>query len=153
LVDAAIAAAAGPHLEVSPMSLIVWGQNLEVGVAMIDAQHRELVAIVNRLSDAMAAGKGKAVVGVILMELITYTQKHFETEERLMREHAYVSAPSHQSEHRALVKRVSEFKAKFDSGAATLAISVLNFLCDWLKTHIQESDKKLGKYLVEQGVK
>ncbi|HEY5956209.1 MAG TPA: bacteriohemerythrin [Polyangiaceae bacterium] len=135
------------------MALIVWSPDLEVGVKIIDEQHYALVGMINRLSEAMSSGKGKLVLGAILGELIDYTGKHFATEERLMREHAYAHSPSHQAEHRELVRRVTEFKQKFDDGGGSLAISVLNFLCDWLKKHIQESDKKFGKHLLDCGVR
>ena len=134
------------------MAFISWDSKLTVGVKIIDEQHKTLVELVNRLHDAMASGQGKMILGNILSELIGYTQSHFSTEEQLMHDHAYVYALGHEAEHRKLVKDVAEFKQKFDHGNATLSVAMLNFLCNWLQVHIQESDKRLGEHLVSKGV-
>jgi hemerythrin len=135
------------------MALIVWGPTLQVGIKIIDQQHKGLIDLINRLNEAMAAGKGKTVLGEILQELIRYTQTHFATEERLMSEHPYESAPTHKAEHSKFMKTVGAFKSDFESGNAAISVTVLNFLCDWLKDHIQHSDKKFGRALASSGVK
>jgi hemerythrin-like metal-binding protein len=134
------------------MSLIVWSPILHVGIQIIDEQHKKLIDIINRLNEAMSQGKGKAVMGRILDELIEYTKTHFSMEERLMREHTYSHSPSHQSEHKKFIKSIGDFKTKYESGDTTLSVSILTFLCDWLTHHIQESDKALGRELREKNV-
>ena len=54
------------------MSLIRWNDNFSVNVTMIDHDHKKLVAMINELTDAMKAGRGKDVLGKILYELIQY---------------------------------------------------------------------------------
>ncbi len=135
------------------MPMFIWGPELMVGVQIIDDQHLGLVDLINRLSDAMRSGKGNEVLGVILYKLIQYTESHFATEEQLMREHNYTYASSHQVAHRKLIGRVTQFKAEFESDEVALSISVLDFLCDWLRQHIQQSDKKFAQELNALGVK
>ncbi|CAH2032297.1 bacteriohemerythrin [Trichlorobacter ammonificans] len=134
------------------MPLLLWGPMLEVGVREIDTQHRKLVDLANELADAVRAGKGKDVAGKILNELVSYTQSHFATEERLMDLHKYPDATNHKQLHKDLVKTVSDFKAKFIKGEATISEELMNFLKDWLTKHIMNIDKAFARDLKAKGV-
>lgn len=129
------------------MALFAWDDKFKTNHAIIDADHRKLVDLVNQLADAMQAGKGKDVCGKVLNDLINYTKTHFATEERLMTVHAYPRAAEHKAEHAKLIKDVMDFKVKFDSGALTVTSSLLGFLRDWLINHISHSDKALAAAL------
>jgi hemerythrin len=47
---------------------------------------------------------------------------------------------------------VLSFQADFGSGKALMTIQVLNFLKDWLKHHIAESDHQYAPFLKERAV-
>jgi hemerythrin-like metal-binding protein len=64
-----------------------------------------------------------------------------------MRFHNYPAYATHRIEHTKLTHRILSFKLDFDEGKATLTIPVMNFLEDWLVTHIQGSDKQYGKMI------
>jgi len=127
------------------MTMMEWNDALKVGHSVIDRDHQKLIRLINDLGDAMSAGQGKEVCGNVLDELISYTQTHFANEERLMSVHHYADTPRHKAEHAKLVKDVLAFKAKFEAGTATLSVSLLHFLMDWLTHHILESDKALAQ--------
>ena len=126
---------------------IIWKNEFSVGIPEMDNQHQKLVAMLSHLEDAMGKGKGKEVIGKILAELVKYTQTHFNNEEFLMRSHNYPDLTTHRIEHTKLTQRVLAFKLDFDAGKATLSIPVMNFLENWLVTHIQGSDKQYGKMI------
>ena len=48
------------------MPLFLWKKNYEIGIAEIDTQHRNLVGIINGLSNAMMNKKGYVIVPHIL---------------------------------------------------------------------------------------
>ena len=48
------------------MLLFLWKKNYEIGIAKIDTQLRNLVGIINGLSDAMMNKKGYVIVTYIL---------------------------------------------------------------------------------------
>jgi hemerythrin-like metal-binding protein len=129
---------------------ITWKNDFSVGISEMDSQHQRLVAMFNQLEDAMGKGKGKEVIGKILAELAKYTQTHFTCEEVLMRFHNYPDISTHRIEHTKLTHRVLAFKLDFEAGKATLSLPVLNFIEDWLVTHIQVSDKHYGKMIAEK---
>lgn len=129
------------------MAGLSWSDSFSVGVNEIDAQHKKLIDLLNKLSDAMRAGKGNDVLGGILNELISYTQTHFKTEERYFKQYNYPDTQAHVAEHNAFVKKVSEFKEGFDAGKLAVSIDVMKFLGDWLVKHIKGSDQKYAPYL------
>jgi hemerythrin len=57
-----------------------------------------------------------------------------------------------QSGHDALAKQVLAFQAEFNSGRATMAVQVLQFLKDWLEKHIKGSDMAYAPSLKAQKV-
>jgi hemerythrin len=99
-----------------------------------------LFAIGRELYAAMSAGQGKNALGKILDRLVQYTAMHFAHEERLMQLHKYPNFAAHKAEHDALAKQVIAFQEEFNSGRATMAVQVLQFLKDWLEKHIKGSD-------------
>jgi hemerythrin-like metal-binding protein len=135
------------------MDLFQWDDSLKVNVSEIDGQHRKLVALINNLNDSMKQGKGKEVMGGIIGELVAYAGSHFATEERYFEKFKYPAAASHKREHADFVKKVSEFKSGFDSGRLSVTIEVMSFLKDWLKGHIQGTDKKYGPFFNANGLK
>ncbi|MCI5222469.1 MAG: bacteriohemerythrin [Candidatus Electrothrix sp. AR4] len=135
------------------MSLIKWDDSLSVNVAEIDQEHKKLVLMINELTDAMKAGKGKDVLGKILDGLVAYTASHFQKEEKYFKELNYPYMVEHKNEHVAFVKKVLEFKEEFDQGRATVSVSILQFLSKWLQTHIKGADMKYSKFFNENGVK
>lgn len=135
------------------MAVVDWTPSLSVGIADIDRQHKSLVEQINALNEAMKAGKGKEALGKVLSELISYTASHFATEEKLFDKYAYPDTAAHKKEHGQLVQKVTAFKADFDKGQTGLTVQVMNFLGDWLRTHIQGSDSKYAPFLQSKGVK
>lgn len=130
--------------------LIPWGPTLRLGFADIDIQHRRLVDLVNTLDDAMRAGRGQAVVGPVLDELIHYTVHHFGFEEQLMDTYQISSADSHKAEHHKLVAEVSEFRTKLHTGDLALA-DLMALLRVWLTDHILKTDRALVTELHAKG--
>jgi hemerythrin-like metal-binding protein len=129
-----------------------WKNEYAVNIGSIDAQHQMLFAIGRELYAAMSTGQGKAVLGRILDRLVQYTTVHFAHEERLMQLHHYPDFAKHKAEHDALVKQVQAFQTEFESGRATMAVQVLQFLKDWLESHIKGSDFAYAPCLKAQKV-
>jgi hemerythrin len=131
------------------MSLIEWNEDLSVNVLEIDREHQLLVGMINELNDAMRWGRGKVVIG----NIISYAGSHFRTEEEYFDKFGYPLASSHKKEHSDFVAKVSEFRSGFESGKLGLTIEVLFFLSNWLKNHIEGSDKRYGSFFNANGLK
>ena len=134
------------------MSMFEWDDRLSVGVKSIDDQHKELVRMVNKLSDAMAQSKGPEALGQIFDGLVRYTVTHFAHEEKLMADHAYPGALGHKKQHTDLKAQAVALQNKAKGGGTVVTMETLHFLRDWLLHHIKGDDKTFGTFLNGKGV-
>ena len=132
---------------------VTWNESWVIGVQEIDAQHKNLVSILNQLHQAMALGHGKDVLGSTLNSLVSYTKAHFAAEERLMLQSRYPDLTAHKKEHEVLTEKVVEFQRNFDAGRIGLGVDVMQFLSAWLQGHIRGTDKKYVPFLHANGIR
>ena len=134
------------------MSFIQWSNELSVSVAVIDEQHKKLISIVNDIHDTVVAGAERTALNKIFDELISYTVYHFKTEEGFFERTGYGEKDAHRAQHNELTQKALELQASFEQGSATVSYEVLDFLHDWLMTHILGSDRKFGAFLAARGL-
>jgi hemerythrin len=130
------------------MPVIDWRESYATNIVAMDNEHRELIAEINRLYEAIRNKRGEEVLGEIWGTLEKYTVDHFAHEEKLLVEYGYEGVDDHKKMHRDLIQALQELKEKFNSGKEELAPQLLKFLRHWLLEHIVEVDKKYGTYLV-----
>jgi len=135
------------------MALISWSDNMSVGVAKIDKEHKGLIDLINLLHGEMLAGKSKDALGVVLDKLIVYTKTHFAYEETLFRTHSYPQGPAHCKEHAALTQKALALQADLKAGKSVISAPVLDFLRDWLTNHILKQDMAYKLFFAGKGLK
>ena len=115
------------------------------GAESVDAQHKQLVDIINHLLTAMATGRAKDDVGGILNDLAKYATTHFSHEEACMAKFSCPVAQQNKDAHAAFVKTFLAMKADFDRDgpSATMAIRMQRELSEWIAGHIVGIDVKL----------
>jgi hemerythrin-like metal-binding protein len=84
---------------------------------------------------------------------VAYAGTHFRTEEKYFEQYEYPDRDNHKQAHVAFTQKVAAFKSEFDAGKRMLSMEVMNFLSDWLQTHIKGVDKKYGPFLNAKGLK
>jgi hemerythrin len=129
------------------MSMFEWKQDYSLGHGDIDGQHKRLFQLANDLHAAMTQGKGKDTLSATLTRLVDYTKTHFASEERLMKTHQYPDYPHHKADHDELTDRVVAFQQEFAAGHVQMSVELLQFLKDWLRNHIGETDRKVAEFL------
>ena len=129
------------------MGRIEWTSGLSLGIPDIDAQHRFLLDLINRLDGLASEGGDRASLGQIVRELDAYAKQHFALEEERFKRFAYPEARAHKAEHDAFIAKVDEFELAFAIGKAEISEEILNYLRTWLTRHIAFSDKKYRPYL------
>ncbi|MGA3016355.1 MAG: bacteriohemerythrin [Bryobacteraceae bacterium] len=127
--------------------LFPWKDTYNVGIAQIDSQHRALVKLINDLHSAMQAGKAREVLGSIIDELISYTGRHFNDEEAMLRMRGYSKLAAHHAIHQDLTRQVVELRDKFRASKLALSVEVMQFLKNWLASHILTHDQAYAKEL------
>lgn len=134
------------------MSIIEWQTSYSVSVSRFDEQHKQIIKLINVLHSAMKKGDGQVILGEIFYSLADYTKNHFAEEERMMEANGYSDISRHKTAHDHLLNKVKELQEEFIQGNGTLSIEVLNFLKDWLVTHIQGEDRKYGSFFNIKGI-
>jgi len=134
------------------MAIITWQDKYSVGIKEIDMQHKQLIAMINELNDAMLAGKGKEALLPVLNKLAGYCVSHFAVEEKYFDTYAYPESADHKDKHRKMTAKVKALIADVQSGRSTISVEVMSFLKNWLDKHIMETDKKYGPYLNSKGL-
>ena len=135
------------------MAYLEWNDQFNTGISRIDQQHRRLVDFLNDLYAAMHAGKGRDVLGKVLIDLLAYTRTHFTTEEQLMAEHGFPGLEDHKTIHQKMARKVKDLNRQFKSGQIANPIQITNFLKNWLTRHILETDMKYAPHLVGKKIK
>ena len=121
--------------------LIVWDKNtFEIGIDVIDSQHKELVSYINELACAISTDQEKSVISVLFKKLYDYTQFHFKAEEDYIQSLSKNDCLLHQLQHKHFIEeldRIIELNV-----VEKISEELLYFLTDWLLHHIQIEDKK-----------
>jgi hemerythrin len=130
-----------------------WDDALGVGNTFIDNDHRQLIALLNKVNEAMYASKGRDVLGQVLGDLIVYTKEHFTREERVMLGIKYADFHAHKQEHEKLTAQVVALQHRFAVGETHITPDVLVFLFDWLFTHILLVDKKFAQAIEDDKIR
>lgn len=133
------------------MALITWNKEFELGIERVDAQHRQLVEIINRFDEGVRSGKGSRIMNDILNDLIGYSQEHFADEERFLAEAGYSDLPRHQAQHRQLLQKVERFQFDFNEAGRRVTNGMQEFLRYWLTQHILISDMEFKHELAGEG--
>jgi len=136
------------------MTVIVWSNELSVGIKSIDEQHKLLISLINSLNSAMAKGEANMMIGDILSNLTQYTRLHFGYEEQLFEQYGYPNSEKHKRQHGELIEQISALKERFETDlSGSVALEIMQFLKHWLTHHILKTDKAYAEFLIAKGVK
>lgn len=135
------------------MPIMTWSDELSVGIASLDEQHKEWIRIINALFDAMKAGKGKEALGGLLADVVTFARGHFAAEEKHMRETEYAEFHVHVLQHTAFLAKMDELLARWEKGDLAVSIDTMNTLKDWVVQHVNTVDKRYGPHLAGKGIR
>jgi len=133
--------------------LLTWKADFETGVAEIDEQHMILVHTLNEASLKLKDDAAIDSLEQITQDLLAYALYHFDTEETLMQEYDYEekdreAALRHLDQHRRFSEKVVGVRDALKAGESIPPRELIAFLNDWLVTHILNTDKLLGAFIV-----
>jgi len=134
------------------MEKIIWNENLSVGVAEIDRQHKQLVGILNQLLDMQGVTVASETISDTLTRMTDYADYHFNSEEGLMQKYAYPEFETHRKEHVAFMRKTAELAMGTMAYRQTIPTEVLDYLKNWLVEHIMVSDMKYKQFFEQKGV-
>ncbi len=138
--------------ELVSIPIFQWRDAYNTNIKEMDEHHQKLFQTANRLYEEIHSGKDKSVLAETLDFLIHYTEEHFSKEEKLMEDYDFPETESHIKQHEKLIFEVQELKDKYSAGEIQMDMRIINFLKDWIITHILTEDRKYGPYLQDNGL-
>jgi hemerythrin len=120
------------------MAHLIWTKDLDTGINVIDGQHKQIVEYINKLDDAKVT-LNRMVIKKVISDTVDYTVSHFGFEETLIEDAGYEFVRPHKRVHELFVKRVSEYKERFNDGE-DVADELHDLLSRWLFSHIKNDD-------------
>ena len=138
----------GGDINTAEIPSLVWNDNLSVGNATLDEDHKRLFIIFNELSSAMKEGRANKIILSIIDQLIDYTRSHFDREEEMMSRCSYPGLDTQKKEHSLFMAKAKDSRHRYIREASnTQAIEILEFIKKWLVEHIQKSDRAYAPYV------
>jgi hemerythrin len=132
----------------------VWCETHEIGIEEIDRQHRELLAIIQKLYEAVTVENNRDVISSTINILEKHIQEHFDLENDLMTKHYYPFSSDHIAQHNSYKNYFSKLKDEIESHTEDpqyLCFRIKLFLSTWLLNHLSRDDRHLGRFLNECG--
>jgi len=126
------------------MGPIEWREQFSTGIASVDHEHRELVALVNHVRAQLVAGSPADIVQARLGELHDAIAAHFALEERIMRERRYGGYAPHKEDHERLLDDIRDI---MESHVADPAALLAERLASWFGTHFRTFDAELHRII------
>lgn len=129
---------------------IVFDESLHTGNELIDGEHKELIARVNKLVESCEKGTEKVTAVKTLDFLMDYTEFHFADEEKLQQEVGYDKLEQHKEQHEAFKKSVDELRQMLEEeeGPTDAFVDAVNKnISQWLVEHIQGWDKAIAEFI------
>jgi hemerythrin len=123
---------------------IVWKDIYSVGDPMLDAQHKQIIDVINELYESKQNDSSQKAVKSIIDRLVEYTFFHFNFEEDMFQECDYPSPAEHIAVHDMIREKTLYFQKRADF---VTDHELLQFLKEWWLDHIQGMDKQYAPYL------
>ena len=123
--------------------LIEWKDKYRTGIAEVDHEHQELVALINTLHEETKKS-GDADVEGFFGDLLAAISSHFALEERAMREAKYPELSAHKQDHERLLDDLRDIMDSDLAAEGDVQSDVLGSTLDaWFGVHFATFDARL----------
>ncbi|WIV10652.1 bacteriohemerythrin [Proteiniborus sp. MB09-C3] len=123
-----------------------WKDNFSIGIEEIDKQHKRLFEIGGEIYNLAILKDGQDHYDEIirlLNSLKDYTVYHFGFEENLMKKYNYEDIEKHKGQHDKFIEKLNEIETQdIDSRQKKVVLDILDFVINWISSHILGSDFK-----------
>lgn len=126
--------------------LIEWKPEYNLGIPIIDEQHRGIVTTINSFYFGMQNNHGANLLRPVIGMIKEYTRIHFEIEEDFLRKYKYPGLERHHELHYDLIQELT--KVGKESLLSQDPDKFMKFLRKWWIDHICEEDRLFLDYLL-----
>ncbi len=124
---------------------IVWQHENETGSAILDDQHRGIIATINSLHYFIQLGYGLEALQPTLKIMEEYIGFHLKTEEMVLEERKYPDLDESVSYHQKTLKQLK--KVSTEAMQYRDPNMLLRFLREWWLVHLHEQHGRYCEYL------
>lgn len=145
-------------MENQPIS-VMWTDELSVGIKRFDDDHKRFVRLINQLSLVLEhADENGQIPGeeidITLHELENYFFGHCFREEQVMAKAGYPGLEEQHEQHQEFITKVRELAFHCQGSTnAKHGLELLQFMYNWLNSHIAVSDRKYMQHLRLRGIR
>jgi hemerythrin-like metal-binding protein len=133
------------------MALLEWTARFSVQIPDLDRDHREIFACLNELWLVATERPTPQEMARSLRRVVSVLRTHFGHEEAVLEQHAYPKIRQHIRQHQVLLNRLDVLIADADRGGdAGKDASTLDFIGDWLCSHILKSDRDYADFITRR---
>lgn len=131
-----------------PIPSVPWRDEFRLGIAAVDHEHQEMVALINRIFVRLASGDPAARIADDLGEVYSRISAHFALEERVMRDRRYDRFAEHKDDHERLLDEIREIMEAHEAGTYEHRKGAFAArLEEWFVAHFKTKDARLHKTL------
>ncbi|MBN2664724.1 MAG: bacteriohemerythrin [Bacteroidales bacterium] len=142
-----------PTFELNKEEIIKWGPHFELGVAMIDNQHKRWIHFINDLYKGLNDDKKSDDLAMVFKKLMDYTDYHFGFEEKYMNEFGYEQTQGHEISHEKFISGLNEMFLDYIEGRTDTAYNLILFLKKWVTEHVTVTDRKYVDLFKRHGIR
>ena len=128
-----------------------WKDRFSVGIPELDAQHRGLLDLINKIGElADARGTVNSSAFGALNEMIRYADNHFRTEEGYLQRYGYPGYSEQKKEHEAFVERAFSMAQDLEKESGLSLGAIIFYLEDWYVDHVLGIDQGYKHFLANK---
>ncbi|WP_027398473.1 bacteriohemerythrin [Anaerovorax odorimutans] len=137
---------------------MLWKDKYELGVLLIDTQHKELFkrveAFLQTLRSSASWDEKVQKVNETLEFMKSYVVEHFHDEEVYQKSIGYPNYEEHKKIHKEMVDYVLQVSDEYERSGFNeqLMQQFAGKLLAWLINHVASEDQRIASYAIEKGV-
>ena len=126
-----------------------WTYELKTGIKWIDDQHLKLIERFDKAFKVIEESHSSEEANLLLEFMISFSNSHFQTEEKYMMGYKYPKLKAHKEEHIILYTNINTLKKAIakHKNSEKLSRAVAIQLSNWYEEHIEEWDYELAAFL------
>lgn len=126
-----------------------WNDSLNIGIPLLDLQHKQLIDQMDKLLEAMGSQKETQELKSILGFLNMYVNNHFSYEQSCMELYKCPVSCQNKMAHTKFLKTLEEVQWQLGrkENIDQISIKIKRELLDWFVSHIKSIDTRLTPYV------
>jgi hemerythrin len=124
-----------------------WNEGMSVAIPEIDEDHKRFISLIDDLNRSIAERMKATEIKKRLLLIIEDTERHFEQEEKFLREHLYPNAEGHARSHNHVLNSLKNIQDSFmPYGLEAEWLDAALIIKNILISHILTEDMQYANY-------